>query len=158
MDDKGPARRVRDPMELSDAEVLAMFDQQDQGEFYVPEDMVPDGMVYEWKRQDVFGKDDVSHIAEMRRNGWANVPHERHPGYFGKPDETGPIYRKGCVLMELPADQYALRQRYQHIRAKGQVRDMEAQLGRAPSGTGPRDVSPKIQPRVRRGYEPVPVE
>ena len=158
IDPKGPQRSpLRSAMDMSDDEVLAMFDQQEHGEFHVPDHIIPEGMVYEWKTRTVFGQEQVSELAELHRMGWAYVPAERHPGYFMPAGHKGEIEKKGLVLMELPADRYALRRRYQTLRARQQVQDKEAQLGVAPAGTGPREHS-RVRPQVKRGYEPVPVE
>ena len=147
------------PRHLSDEELLAKYDVVEMSEYDIPQHMIPDGMIYEWKREEVYGKAEHGYIADLRSKGWQVVPADRHDGVFmapGQPEGT-PINRKGLILMEITEHSYDERQRVAGIRAKMQVRDKEVSLGKAPSGTGPRD-HPKVRPMVRKGYEAVAVE
>ena len=142
---------------LSDEEVLAMFQGEELGEFDVPREMIPDGVVYGWKLKEVLGKPNPGYESELRQRQWTAVRHEDHPGAFGGEDESGPIIRKGLMLMRRPAEMEELRQRYYRLLAKQAVRDKVAQMGQAPAGTGPR-THPKVRPDIKRTYEPLPVE
>lgn len=142
---------------LSDEEVLAMFQEEELGEFDVPREVMLPGQAYGWKLKSVVGKENSGYEAELRRRGWVNVLHEDHPGAFGLREETGPIIRKGLQLMRRPVEMEELRQRYHRLLAKQAVRDKLAQMSQAPAGTGPR-THKDVAPRISRTYEPLPVE
>jgi hypothetical protein len=153
----GGAHAVPRAQGMSDEEVLAMFQGEELGEFDVPREIIPDGMVYGWKRKEVVGREDKGYEAELMRRGWTAVLHSDHPGLFGMRDETGPILRKGLMLMKRQAEMEELRQRYWRLTAKQAVRDKVAQMGQAPPGTGPRS-HPKLGNTIKRTYEPLPIE
>lgn len=73
---------VRDPMPTADSQ------------YYIPREMVPDGMVYQWCRESILGETDLPNMARLKRNGWREVPADRHPEY--------PIRIEGLILMECP--------------------------------------------------------
>lgn len=73
---------VRDPLPANDSP------------YYIPRDIVPDGMVYAWRREAMLGEPDLANIAALKRNGWREVPADRHP--------DRPIRLEGLVLMECP--------------------------------------------------------
>lgn len=62
--------------------------------YFIPPDIVPDGMTYEWKRKQVYGEPDLANMLALQRNGWREVPKDRHPERALELD--------GLVLMECP--------------------------------------------------------
>ena len=66
----------------------------DRSPFDIPRYLWPEGMIYEWKRESVYGQKDEANILSLRRNGWKEVPADRHP------DRS--VAMEGLVLMECP--------------------------------------------------------
>lgn len=62
--------------------------------YYIPQEIIPEGMTYEWKRKSVMGEADHANMLALQRNGWLMVPAERHPDRAVELD--------GLVLMECP--------------------------------------------------------
>ncbi|HXJ24813.1 MAG TPA: hypothetical protein VNH17_03895 [Streptosporangiaceae bacterium] len=149
---------VREPIRLTDEELMAKYDQQESGEFAIDPSHPPEGMVYQWLTHEVVGQEQPGHIASFLRNGWKAVPASRHDGYYMARGFDGPITRKGMGLYEHSEEVVAERERYQKLKARQQVRDKEAQMIYAPPGTAPRDAHPKTRPFVRKGYVPMEVD
>ena len=70
---------------------------------YIPNDMVPEGMLYQWARNDI----DIIH--QMMALGYRPVPYDRHADFFNrryrrKPNRRIPakIVVYNNVLMERP--------------------------------------------------------
>lgn len=63
-------------------------------QFDIPREIIPDGMVYQWRRETMLGEPDIANISALKRNGWREVPQERHP--------ERPVRLEGLVLMECP--------------------------------------------------------
>lgn len=150
---------IHDPVRrrLSDAELLAKYEQGEEGKFAIPPGIVPVGMAYEWKAETVMGKPNITGMSRYQQRGWQFVPAERHPGLWTEPGSKGAIRLEGQVLMEIDAETYADLTRVDLLRARGAVRDLCAQLGSAPPGTGPREHE-RVRPSVTRTYEPLPIE
>ena len=142
---------------LSDEELMMRDTQDEKGPFEVDADLVPDGMVYQWFRTEVFGKPDNKSITGAERNGWRAVPTDRHPGVWLPDGATGPIEVEGQRLMELPETEAYNRTRTMYLRALQAKRNGQEMLGRAPQGTGPRN-HPGVRPTVHRTVEPLAVE
>lgn len=142
---------------LSDAEILARGDAQEGGQFDVPEELIPDGVVYQWFRTEVFGQPDNKSLTNALRNGWREVPASRHEGVWMPPGYEGPIDVEGQRLMELPETEAYNRQRYLYLKAKMQKQAGSEMLGRSPAGTGPR-THPGVRPQVNVSREALPVE
>lgn len=142
---------------LTDEELMMRESEADLGQFDVPADMVPDGMVYQWHRTEVFGQPDKQSIANAERNGWRSVPASRHPGWKTPSGYEGPIETEGQRLMELPDTEAYNRHRTLYLKALQQKRNGQEMLGRAPQGTGPRS-HPGVRPSVSRSIEPMSVE
>ena len=157
-----PNEPIRSPMRestrLSDAELLAKYDQEESGEWYIDVSHPPEGMIYEWKAVEVIGQEQPGYIPQLMRNGWRAVPASRHDGYYMPKGTEGQIVRKGQGLFELPMELAEERQRLAELRARRQVRDKEAQMIYAPPGTAPRDAHPKTMPFVRKAYERAPMD
>lgn len=73
---------TRDPIPESDSQ------------YHIPRDLVPDGMIYQWCRESILGEPDQPNISRLKRNGWREVPADRHPEF--------PVRIEGLILMECP--------------------------------------------------------
>ncbi len=75
-------------------------------QFYVPPEIIPPGMDWQWKRYSYLGKDDISYQRRLERDGaWDPVPHSAWPekmGKWGHADE--PIILDGQILMQRPME------------------------------------------------------
>lgn len=140
------------------AEIRGHIGDLDEGtdEFYVPQDIIPDGWTYEWKRYSTFNQIDSSHIRELERKGWAFVPATRHPQMMAIGDNGNIILRKGLVLMERPTEIVDEARYIERKRAADQVRAKEAQLSGTPEGTMTRDHD-KARPQIKKSYESIPI-
>lgn len=122
--------------------------------FFIDPRLVPAGWTYEWKRYSINGMVDSDHMVAMREAGWRVVPQKRHPSMVYEMDGngTGPIVKRGQVLMERPLD-YSIEARAEdRARAEQQVHDQEAQIGLANQGEAPRTA-----PSIRRTHEAVDI-
>lgn len=144
--------------DLSDADIMRMYEAEDADQFYIDLTVVPDHLVYEWKRLEVYGKDDKGYEAELARRGWVPVQADSHVGYFMPKSYHGPVIRGGQGLFAMPAVEYQRRARYQQLKARQQVEDQERVLGIAPTvggvPTGPREHA-RVRPKVDKTYEAV---
>lgn len=138
---------------LSDEELLRTLQHEEVDVFYIDPSIIPQGVVYEWKRLEVYGKDDRAYEAELIRRGWMPVMAESHPGYFMPHGHKGPVTRQGLGLYKMDETEHRNRQRYNQLMAKRQVADQEKVLGIAPSGTFERPLA-----KVTQNYEPHDVE
>ncbi len=146
--------RELDYSRMSDSELDALVAQEDTGDkFHVPQHMIPDGMVYQWVRTEVYGKPDVQNIARMQQKGWQGVPSDRHAGRWLPVEHKGPIIVDGLMLMELPEPLHKAKMRLAEREAKGAIYSLKEQLGTAPPGTAPRDAHPRTRPQIRHSYE-----
>jgi hypothetical protein len=143
----------------SDAELLSQIDDNTPSVFDVPAEIIPDGMVYEWKAAEVLGMPhrQQGSVLEAERNGWKSVPASRHPGFWTPKDYDGPILVQGLQLMELPDHLAYNRHRMNYLMAKQRRGEAERSLSVAPAGTGPRD-HPQVRPQVRTTREAMPIE
>lgn len=152
-------REIRSPLRealrkpLSDEELLRTLQAEEVDTFYIDPSIIPNGLVYEWKRHEVYGKDDKSYEAELLRRGWVPVMAEEHPGYFVPYGNKGHVLRQGQGLYKMDATEYQNRQRYNQLMAKRQVSDQEKVLGIAPQGTFNRPLA-----KVTTNYEAHDVE
>lgn len=129
------------------------FDSQMYDEFYIDPRIIPEGWDYNWKREFVAGQAEDDHLIEMRIAGWEPVDSKRHPqmmpvGY------TGPIRKKGMILMERPMEITEMAQERERITAKEVVTAKEKALGMSPAGTFERD---RRQTGVKKSYQPINV-
>ena len=127
------------------------FDSQVYDEFYIDPRVIPEGWDYNWKRESIAGQIDDDHLIEMRMSGWEPVDSKRHPemmpiGY------TGPIRKKGMILMERPLEITRMAQEREVSTAREVVAAKEKALGMAPAGTFERDRS---KTGVRKSYQPM---
>ena len=147
-----PQRPVARPEfhELNDDEILAKYRSQEEGEFAVPPEIIPDDMVYEWKRYATLGQPDNSYFGSLLRDGWQPVPCGRHKNWFysGGKSDNEPIIVKDLILMEKDRRLYDEKQRYHQIEAKQAPLDRAKQLNISPPGGAPR-----TRPSIKRSIE-----
>lgn len=152
--EEGMHRRLRDD------ELIAggYTDSTEASQFDIPEDVVPDGMVYQWIAYEVDGMPHRGRIcAAAERTGWRPVPASRHPGMWTEKSYEGPIEIGGQRLYELPETEAYNRHRGLYLKAKIQRQDSKERLAMAPAGTGPRS-HPGIRPQVAVTREALPIE
>lgn len=121
--------------------------------FYVPTEIIPDGMSWEWKRHTVIGMEERDHLIALRENGWEPVQAKGHPEL---PSDGGVVIHKGMILMERPKHLTLEARNEDYDAARHQMRAKEEQLGHAPPGTATRD-HPQTRPRIGRSIEPLEV-
>lgn len=148
----------REAAAIRAAEIMSHLGDIDQGtdEFYVDPTIIPDGWVYNWKRETVYGQSDPTYQVSLARTGWTAVPTSRHPEMMPQGTE-GPIRRKGAILMERPKvidDQFV---ELDLRRARERVKMREAQLGQAPQGQFERSNKDAPMAKISKSYEPMPV-
>lgn len=95
-------------------------------EFKAP--TAPPGWAYQWKRKSTYGREDVSHYNDLKRNGWEEVPANRHPDFMPYGTTSESIELKGMVLMECPQELVDDARARESRMAKAQVSQKAAQL------------------------------
>lgn len=125
-------------------------------EFYVDQEIIPDGWSYEWKRHTTYGAEDPAYQVALARSGWTPVPSSRHPEMMPHNTDSATIMRKGMILMECPTEITDERRRAENKKARDQVRHKEAQLAGTPDGTMTRDHA-KARPQINKSYEAMPI-
>jgi hypothetical protein len=125
-------------------------------DFYIPEDVIPDGWTYEWKRHTIYGAEDPTYQVALLRSGWTPVPVSRHPEMMPHGTSTQTILRKGMILMECPTEIIQERKDDESRKARQQVRVKEQQLAGTPDGTMTRDHA-KARPQIKKSYEAMPI-
>ena len=146
--------------QLRDDELIALgYTESAEGsQFDVPDDIVPDGMVYQWIAFEVDGQPHRGRLCQAaERNGWRPVPASRHPGQWTERGYDGPIETGGQRLYELPETEAYNRHRGLYLKGKMQRQDANARLAMAPAGTGPRS-HPGIRPQVNVTREQLNIE
>lgn len=152
-----PRSEVRDsPREAAPTEAGQRKVRRRRGtvdKFFVPPELIPEGMTWEWKRQENIGQQDRAHMANLVANGWEAVDASR-AGDLAPPGATGPFMQDGMLLMERP--QYLSDEaREEELQAAiGRTRELERQMGVADVGQLPR-FSPKGKP-VNKSWENAP--
>lgn len=63
---------------------------------YFAKEIVPPGVSYEWKRVEIYGKEDRAHWIGLRENHWRPVPASRHPDLCVDNDS---VIRRGDLLL-----------------------------------------------------------
>lgn len=139
--------------ELSDEEIMRLYETEEADQFYIDPEIEPAGLKYEWKRLEVYGKQDKPYEAEMERKGWVPVMAETHDGYFLPKGQKGHVQRGGQGLYAMTIREYRQRQRFNQIMANRAVQDNEAALGMSAKGQFQRTT-----PRIQKDYEAVDVE
>ncbi len=143
---------------LSDEEIIARGLDNESMPFEVPQEIIPDGMFYQWFRYEVFGQPDLNRRAmRAERTGWRAVPASRHDGMFMEPGHEGPIEVEGQRLYEIEENEAYNRHRGAYLASRMQRQNANDMLHTAPPGTGPRS-HPLVRPNVRVTRESLPVE
>lgn len=117
--------------------------------FYIPQDEIPDGSSYEWKRWTVMGMEDPFYIAQMREQGWEPVDPKRHPNWLPPGYSASNIIKGGQILMERPMELTKEARAENRQLAKRQVIEAEQRLGMTPKDTLTRE-HPDIKPRLTK--------
>lgn len=95
---------------------------------FIPPEIVPDGMRYNWKTYSVLGQPQSRRFGRYQTTGWEPVPASRHPGLFTPKDYQGHIEYDGLVLMEKPEELCRLTEAREFQKARAQVSAKEQQL------------------------------
>jgi len=103
----------------------------DVDKYHVPEEIIPDGWKYGWRRVSVLGQPDVQHQVNLMRNGWTMVPASRHDGLWLPSGSTGNVEIDGLALMEIPFSLWQEAEREEKKKANAQVNDSRRSAGMA---------------------------
>lgn len=138
------------------AEIRAQREGRDDDsgdEFRAPP--APDGWEYMWRTKSVMNEPQISHMNNLLRNGWSEVPASRHPEFlpYGTTDSRTSIEHRGMVLMECPKDLVDDARRRDKRNAFGQIESRSDQMKRGSTDTldGDRRAS-----KFSKSYEPLP--
>jgi hypothetical protein len=127
-------------------------------EFFFPQNAIPDGWSYEWKRKTVLGFEDPAYQVALAKQGWEAVPVSRHPEMMPHGYKGNFIERKGMILMERPAEITDEVKAYELKKARLQVRQKEAQLNSAEQGQFGRSKSDGTSlVKINKSYEAMPI-
>jgi hypothetical protein len=125
---------------------------------HIPEEEIPAGLTYEWKRWSVSGQVDPFYIADMRSQGWEPVNPKNHPNWLPPGYNEPHIIKGGCILMERPEELTLEAKRELDALAKMRVKEAEQRLGMTPKGELTREHS-AVAPKVVKEYmRPMQVE
>lgn len=118
---------------------------------YVPKELIPDGIVVEWKRTSVLNKPDPKHAAEIYRAGWRPIPSNstgfaEHFASFIKSDV---IEYEGLVLHYRPKSMSDAAKKEEDRKAGALVQDKMEEIGLT---TSEKDM-PGKRYKLERGYE-----
>lgn len=152
--EEDPRARARQRAEELRSHLGEVVDGTD--DFYVPEDVIPDGWTYEWKRHTTYGLEDPTYQVALARSGWTPVPATRHPEMMPHNTESKTILRKGMILMECPKEIIDERKDAEIRKARMQVRAKEQQIAGTPDGTLTRDHA-QARPQIKKSYEAIPI-
>ncbi len=125
------------------------FISDDIDAYHVDQGSIPDGWSYEWKRVSVYGKDDAANQIKIGQEGWEPVPADRHPGML--------LEREGVRLMERPLEITREVEEHNYRLAREPLDTAELRMSEAPPGHGPRNIDPRIAPRVTRTIYPAEI-
>lgn len=155
-----PAMRDEDPRAAAArraAEIRANQNPEDDGvdEFKLPP--APDGWTYEWKTKAVLGQVNHAHLTELKRQGWDEVPTERHPEEMPIGGAHPVIERKGMILMQRPTVIVEEARMAHDRKARSQVKFKEEQLNGTPEGGLGHRNHPQAKAKISKGYEPIQV-
>lgn len=102
---------------------------------YIPPEIIPDGMRYNWKTASVFGQPQSRRFGRYQATGWEPVPASRHPGLFTPKGFEGEIEYDGLILMEKPEEMCRQTEAREYRKARDQVQAKEQQLRGGDVGT-----------------------
>ena len=120
--------------------------------FHIPPELIPAGLSFEWKRNEVVGQPDYHYERSLGEQGWKPVDHSMLTGLFAAPGTTGPVKIDGMMLMERPLHLTQEAQREDYDRARSALQAGERSMAQAPAGTLERTA-----PVVRSSIEPMAV-
>jgi hypothetical protein len=123
---------------------------------YIPPEIIPDGMRYNWKTLSVLGQPQTRRYGRFQMTGWTPVPAERHPGLFTPPGFKGEIEYDGLILMEKSEEACQAIEAREYQKARSQVQAKEQQLrGGNIDGVGfdTQHQSARKVNRVNKSYE-----
>jgi hypothetical protein len=157
-----PEVHVEDPRERAKVRAQEILDHigtidDATDEFYIPENLIPDGWSWEWKTYSVFGQTQDTYLNERRRFGWDFVDASRVPDMVPLGCKDKIVLRKGVVLMERPKEVTDLIADREKKKARDQVRIKEQQLNEAPPGTFDRANKDAPLARVKKSWSPLPI-
>lgn len=124
--------------EMTEDEIRSNIDTIHSDPFYIDPSIIPEGMVYGWKRefyQKAGGEEDKFRIPESLGKGWTVVPAERHPhlrSFSASGHAKGYIERGGQILFERRKDFHKRELDNLDRHAHQQVHSHEALRGNAP--------------------------
>jgi len=127
---------------------------------YIPPEIIPDGMRYNWKTFSVLGQQQARRFGRYEATGWSPVPASRHPGLFTPRGYEGHIEYDGLVLMEKAEELCRQTEAREFMKARAQVLGKEAQIrGGDVDGVGfdTKHRSAQRVNRVSKSYEPFKV-
>jgi hypothetical protein len=154
---KTKAKPVRVDQQVYDRRVAL---EEEQDALYIPPELIPDGMRYNWKTLSVLGQQQTRRFGRFEATGWSPVPAERHPGLFTPKGFKGNIEYDGLVLMEKPEELCLQSEAREYMKARAQVMGKEAQIrGGDVDGVGfdTKHRSAQRVNRVSKSYEPFKV-
>lgn len=122
-------------------------------EFDIDPRLVPEGMTWEWKREENVGKVDAPYMASLMSNHWHAVDASR-VGNMALPGQTGPFKHGGLVLMERPSYLSEEARQEELDAAFGRAREVERQMGVSNPNELPRFTGRRPGDKaVKRTYE-----
>lgn len=120
-------------------------------QFDLPQDEIPEGSDYEWKRWSNVGLQDPFYISAMRRQGWEPVDPKRHPNWVPAGYNEPYLVKGGMILMERPLELTKEAKAERDAAAREQVAFQERRIGLTPKDTLDRSlVQPKIVKEIGR--------
>jgi hypothetical protein len=127
---------------------------------FIPPEIVPEGMRYNWKTLSVLGQPQSRRYGRFQMTGWTPVPASRHPGMFTPAGFEGEIEYDGLILMEKPEEACLETEAREFRKAREQVQGKEQQLrGGDVRGVGfdTKHKSALRSNRVNKTYEKIEV-
>lgn len=110
------------------AQKYEMLDDEDDDRLKVPQELIPDGMDYQWVTDSILGQPQPQRRARFERRAWTPVPAERHDGMYMPKGFKGEINVDGLVLMERPLELSIRARQKEKMKAREQVYVREQQL------------------------------
>lgn len=127
MESRAREGTIRDPSEWDDN---AYIPENVIDRLYVPPEIIPDGIEYQWCTYEVRGMEFATRMSEFERKGWKSVPAERHAGRWTQKGATGSITVEGLMLMERPRTWCDRARNHEQAAAKQQMDKKKGQLSR----------------------------
>ena len=127
-------------------------------EFYVPDGILPDGYVGEWKVYAVMNQVDPSRQVELSRSGWEPVPASYWPEGMPPGSTEKNIMKKGMQYMMRPKEISDFIRKREANAARDQMRSKKAQL-EGGAAAGAFDATNKGNPlsRVKTDFRPMAI-